>query len=278
MAPAEPVAGGQHGRPSVAAVSDDLSAHAATNRAYWDGMADDWVAMGERAWARDEPTWGMWGIPEAELGMLPADMTGLDAIELGCGTAYVSAWMARRGARVVGIDNSARQLETARRLAAEHRVDIELVHGSAEQVPRPDGSFDFAVSEYGAAIWCDPYVWIAEAHRLLRPGGRLVFLGNAPLAMVCSPVDGSLPITRQLERAYFGLYRLDWTGAVDDPGGIEFNLPIAEWFSLFRRTGFGVLDYKELRAPSPDAPDQFGVSAAWAHDFPSEQVWILRKR
>ena len=49
--------------------------------------------------------------------MLPADMSGLAAIELGCGTGYVSGWMARRGASVVGIDNSRRQLDTARRLA-----------------------------------------------------------------------------------------------------------------------------------------------------------------
>jgi SAM-dependent methyltransferase len=177
----------------------------------------------------------------------------------------------------VGIDVSERQLATARRLAAEHDLDIEFLHGSAEHVPRPDRSFDFAISEYGAAIWCDPFVWIPEAHRLLRDGGKLVTLGNAPLAMVCSPVDGSLPITRRLERPYFGMHRFDWTDAVDEPGGIEFNLPVSEWFALFTRTGFDVVDYRELRAPSPDVPDT-SVPAAWAYDFPSEQVWVARKR
>jgi SAM-dependent methyltransferase len=71
--------------------------------------------------------------------------------------------------------------------------DIVWVHGNAETVAQPDGSFDFAISEYSAAIWCEPAAWIGEAHRLLRPGGELVFLGNHPLAMVCAPVDGSLP-------------------------------------------------------------------------------------
>jgi SAM-dependent methyltransferase len=260
----------------VTGVSGELPAHVAVNRAHWDGMADRWVEMGERAWADDEPSWGIWGIPERELGLLPADMTGLDAIELGCGTAYVSAWMARRGARVVGIDNSQRQLDTARRLAAEHGVGLELIHGSAEHVDKPDGTFDFAISEYGAAIWCDPYVWIPEAHRLLRPGGTLAFLGCTPMLMVCSPVDGSLPVTRRLERPYFGLHRLDWTDAVDEPGGIEFNLPISDWFALFRQTGFDVVDYRELQAPSPDLPDSH-VPAAWAHDFPCEQIWFVRK-
>ena len=56
-------------------------------------------------------------------------------------------------------------------------------------MPLPDASFDFAISEYGASIWCDPYEWIPEAARLLRPGGRLVFLVNAPLIMLCGPDD-----------------------------------------------------------------------------------------
>src|ERR1041384_7592819 len=87
----------------------------ARNRAFWDGQAPAYAEAGERRWA-GEPTWGIWRVPEAELGLLPADMKGLDAIELGCGTAYVSAWLARRGARPVGIDNSPEQLATAPRL------------------------------------------------------------------------------------------------------------------------------------------------------------------
>src|SRR5690606_24884782 len=110
-------------------------------------------------------------MPDSVLGLLPDYMTDRDAIELGCGTGYVSAWMARRGARVVGVDVSAEQLRTARRLAAHHGVDLTLVEASAENVPYPDASFDFAISEYGAAIWCDPHAWIPEAHRLLKPGG-----------------------------------------------------------------------------------------------------------
>src|SRR5262245_48192765 len=133
-----------------------LTEHARVNRDHWDGDAPNWVADGERKW-RSEPSWGMWSVSVPSI--LPDDMTGLDAIELGCGTAYVSAWMARRGAGVVAIDNSEQQLATARRLASEHGVELTLVHGDAESVPYPDGSFDFAISEYRAAIWCDPYGW-----------------------------------------------------------------------------------------------------------------------
>ena len=256
-----------------------LPEHVSVNRAHWDQDASNWVAGGERLW-RSEPTWGNWGVPIS--GLLPDDMTGLDAIEMGCGTAYVSAWMARRGATVVGLDNSEAQLATARRLAAEHDVELTLVHGNAETVPYPDGSFDFAISEYGAAIWCDPYVWIPEAHRLLRPGGTLVFLGTSTLATMCSPIDGSLPVTDRLERDYFTMHCLDWRDAVDESGGIEFNLPLSGWFRLFADTGFDVVEFLEIQGPEP-APESAQdvrsyVTADWAHRYPSEQAWVLHKR
>ena len=257
---------------------NSLPEHARVNRAYWDGMADQWVASGELNWAAPEPRWGIWGIPESQLHLLPEDMSGMRTIELGCGTGYVSAWMARRGATVTGVDNSQKQLATARRLAGEHDVAMELIHGNAEAVPLPDASFDFAISEYGAAIWCDPYEWIPEAHRLLAPGGELVFLGNSALSLLCSPVDGSLPVSEKLQRDYFGMHRFDWRDAASDPGGMEFNLPVGEWFRLLRETGFEVLDFIELRAPAPGPEVRYYVSADWAYRFPAEQAWKARKR
>ena len=86
-----------------------LAPHIDANRAYWDEQAPDYVGAGERAWA-SEPSWGIFGVPDNDVGAF-LDVAGRNVIELGCGTAYVSAWCARAGARtVVGLDNSADQL------------------------------------------------------------------------------------------------------------------------------------------------------------------------
>ena len=264
-------------RQSTATPQGVLPEHVQENRRYWDGMADEWVAPGERHWRQEAPTWGIWSIPESELQMLPEDMSDQDAIELGCGTGYVSNWMARRGAKCVGIDNSEKQLDTARRLAEEHDTELTLLHGNAETVPYPDASFDFAISEYGAAIWCDPYAWIPEAHRLLRPGGQLVFLASSAWATACSPLDGS-EVGFQLVRSYFTTHRTDWREVEIDPGGVEFQLPASRWFRLFRDTGFEVLDFIEIQAPEDQVESKFHVPADWAKKYPSEVVWKLRKR
>ena len=115
----------------------ELPEHVRRNRVHWDARAAEYVGPGERAWARHAPTWGIWRVPDAELRALPEDLAGKDVIELGCGTAYISAWLARRGAHVVGIDNSAAQLATARRLQREHGLVLTLIHGNAERMPYP---------------------------------------------------------------------------------------------------------------------------------------------
>jgi len=110
--------------------SDD---HVARNRAAWNIEAARYVDSGRRNWS-SEPSWGIWSIPESEVHLLP-DVTGLDVVELGCGTGYVSAWLARRGARPVGIDMSDAQLATARTLQDEHDLHFPLIQGDAEATP-----------------------------------------------------------------------------------------------------------------------------------------------
>ena len=246
------------------------------NREIWDADATNWVAAGERLWRAETPEWGNWGHPDEGLNLLPSSMDDLDAIELGCGTGYVSGWMARRGARVTAIDVSPLQLKTARRLAAEHKAKITFIEGNAEETGLPDAAFDFAISEYGAAIWCPPDKWLREAWRLLRSGGRLVFLGNHPLALLCSPWDGS-PCDRTLHRPYRGLWGADWTEVEFEPSGVCFNLTKSDWMALLAEIGFLVHRYLEVIAPDWAEGTRAAIPADWAKQYPVEQVWHLEK-
>lgn len=252
----------------------ELPEHVWRNRAMWDDWAKKFAAAGERGWAQNAPAWGIWQVPESEVRMFPDDLAGKDVIELGCGTAYVSSWLARRGARVIGIDNSQEQLATARRLQKQHGLDFPLIHGNAEEVPYPDAGFDFAISEYGACLWADPYRWVPEAARLLRPGGRLAFLSNSFLHTLCVPDEDDVPASDRLLRTAFGVCRVEYP---NDPG-VEFHLSHGDWIRLLRRSGFEIEDLVELR-PSPDATTQYKhVTLEWARNWPCEEVWKARKR
>ena len=251
----------------------DLPVHVLRNRAAWDSWAQEYVAPAEALWAQAAPTWGIWGIPESELHLFPDDLAGKDAIELGCGTGYVSAWMTRRGARVVGIDNSEAQLATARRMQQRHGIDFPLLHGNAEEVPLPDASFDFAISEYGACLWADPARWVPEAARLLRPGGLLVFLVNSFLMALCTPDEEGVAATDRLRRPAFGMDRLEFP---NDPG-VEFHLSHGDWIRVLRRAQFEIEDLVEAR-PAADATSRYCfVTVDWARKWPCEEVWKVRK-
>ncbi len=251
----------------------DLPDYVRRNREEWARENTQYThAEAPRQWAAEEITWGVFGVPERELDVL-GDVGGLDVVELGCGTAYFSAWLAKRGARPVGVDVTPAQLETARAMQQRFGLEFPLIEANAEDVPLPDEAFDLALSEYGASLWCDPARWVPEASRLLRPGGRLVFLTTSVLHILCSPDEG--PVDERLRRDQFGMYRVEWA----DDDGVEFHLAHSEWIRLLRESGLVVEGLVELEAP-PDArdhPHYDFVPAAWARRWPAEEIWIARK-
>ena len=212
----------------------------------------------------------MWSIPEAELRVL-GDVRGKDVLEFGCGAARWSIALAALGARPVGLDNSARQLEHARRLMAEAGAAFPLVHASAEAVPLPDGSFDVVFCDHGAMTFADPHRTVPEAARLLRPGGLLAFSAATPFHFLCWD-DATNGVTDRLALNYFDDL------SADDGESVSFSLPYGDWIRVFRANGFAIEDLIELRPPAGAVTtySQF-VSYDWATRWPAEQIWRVRR-
>ncbi len=229
-------------------------------------------ADGRDRWRDEAVAWGLFHIPEAVIGALgPA--AGLDVVELGCGTAYLSAQLTRLGARAVATDLSPDQLATARAAQLEHDLAFPLVEASADDLPFADASFDLVVSEYGVAPWCDPARWVPEAARVLRPGGRLVFLTNSVLAALCVPDEGGFAGDRLL-RGAADVRTVAWDG-----GGVEHHPGHGEWIAHLRDAGLVVDALHEL-VPGPDAttPEWYEiVTADWARTWPAEDLWVAHR-
>ncbi len=241
----------------------------ARNRALWtlvnhrhtDGAAS-------RMWARESIRWGLFGVFEEDLGVLP-DLTGKVVVELGSGTSFLSAALARAGALPLAIDLNEDQLATARRCQQSSGPVFPLVQADAQAVPVRDGSVDLVVSEHGASVWCDPRLWVPEAARILKPDGLLVFLVNSVLSTLCVPDSG--PASPALQRSYEELGRMEFDG-------VEFHPSHAQWISVLRDNGFSVEQLHELTAPDGSEDPEFYeiADAHWAQLWPVEDLWVAR--
>ncbi|HEY3544102.1 MAG TPA: class I SAM-dependent methyltransferase [Gaiellaceae bacterium] len=258
----------------------------AANVAQWTKTnAEHTDADAARQWNDPALKWGVFEIEDAWLG----DVAGRDVVELGAGTAYVAAKLTRAGARVVAVDPTPAQLATARRLQQETGIDFELVEAPAESVPLPDSSFDVAISEYGASLWADPEKWVAEAARLLRPGGRLFFLTMSTLAHLCTPDADDESIGNELVRAQFAPWAAEggstagvsshWETRWEGYEGAEFHLSHGDWIRVLRANGFTIDALHELQAP-PDAKTHeyyYVIPAEWGRRWPGEDLWECTK-
>ena len=246
------------------------------NRELWDIVNEQFSgADGLALWRRPDIVWGLFAAPEAEVAAL-GDVAGLDVIEVGCGTAHFSSWLARRGARVVALDLSGAQLATARAGQAEHGLRFALVQADAEHLPLAGACADLVVSEHGAPAWCEPQAWVGEAARVLRPGGRLVFLTNSPLSAMCVPAESG-PAGTQLLRGPADLRTVRWPG-----GGVEHHPSHGDWVRVLVGHGFAIERLHEMHAPADHDPGQSAAGfyeiadLTWARRWPAEDLWSAR--
>ena len=99
-----------------------------------------------------------------------APKPGERILDVAAGTGASSAPMAKAGALVTALDISHGMLEEGRR----RHPDIEFVHGSAEELPFDDDTFDAVTISFGLRNVQQPRAALSEFHRVLKPGGRLV--------------------------------------------------------------------------------------------------------
>ncbi len=249
-----------------------VSGHAARNRELWDAHSAEYQAThGGQLTASGGAAWGVWQLPESELRVL-GEVADRDVLELGCGAAQWSIALHAMGARVTALDNSERQLEHARTLMTAAGQDFRLVHAGAESTGLTAACFDIVFCDHGGMTFGDPHRTVAEAARLLRPGGLLAFSMDTPIVdLVWVPGDDH-PGDR-LRRDYWDLHALE-----EPHEPTAFQLPYGTWIRLFRESGLIVEDLIELR-PSADAVSSYrdGVDRDWARRWPMEHIWRLRR-
>jgi len=180
------------------------------------------------------------GAPEGDdLGLL-GDVSGQNAIELGCGGGQFGIALAQQGATVTGVDISEEQLNYARTLAEEHDVDIEFLHQSVTDLSGiQDDAFDLAFSAF-AFQWVDDLgACFREAARVLRNGGRLVFSVDHPYYKI---VDTD---SHEVTRSYFTYEPRRVYSESLDAEMVIYSRGIGETVQLLTEAGFTIEAIRE---------------------------------
>ena len=217
---------------------------------YWNNNAEAWTKLARAGYDvyRDRLN------TPAFLELLPP-VTGLQGLDLGCGEGYNTRLLAKRGARMTAIDIAAVFIKHAQ--AEETRVPLGIAYreASAVELPFAGDTFDFATAFMSFMDIPETDRVLAEAFRVLRPGGFLQFsilhpCFNPPHRRVCRDEDR---IAYALE---LGDYFVDARGRIDEWyfGGApettrsqvptfkvpRFHRPLSEWLNLLIEAGFTV--------------------------------------
>ena len=214
-------------------------------RAWWDAWSESFQSEGGHSIAI---AFGP-GAPEGDdLGLL-GDVSGTDAIELGCGGAQFGIALAQRGAKVTGVDISEKQLSHARTLAEEHDIDIEFIHNSVTELSDvSDGTFDLAFSAF-AFQWVENLeACFAEAARVLRDGGRLVFSVDHPYYKIVDPES------REFKKSYFDNSPRRVYSDSFDAEMVIYSRGVGETVQLLNDAGFSI---ETIREPGYEDPGEY---------------------
>ena len=197
------------------------------------------------------------------LAILP-DVHGLVGLDIGCGEGHNTRLVARRGARMTAIDISPKFLTYAGQSERDEPLGIQYVLASAQTLPFPDASFDFATAFMSLMDIPEPELAIREAFRVIRPGGFFQFSICHPcfqtsrwqwvrdeagrkIGVVCGDYferrDG------QIDEWIFGAAPDELKSRYPKFRIPRFYRTLSEWINTLIETGFTIT---RLQEPAPD--------------------------
>ena len=196
---------------------------------------------------------------EAELRLL-GNLEGKRVLELGCGGGPVSVAMAKQGARVIALDESADQVAHARRLAEREETKVELRQGDLADLAFIRGdTIDVAISVYSLGAVTDLDRVFRQVHRVLKPEAPLVISIPHPAFRTVDPA-GDPPA---VQRSYFDRSPISWVNGSD--AGADHPQTISELFTSLSRANFRV---DTILEPEP------GRAGARSRHWTAAMRWI----
>jgi len=213
--------------------------HVLTNKKHWDA-----VAKRERSnktdmfkQIRDGASYiEKW---EPKIGPYLKRIKGKKIIVPQFGDGLVMLACAKKGAVVTGVDLSSEQIRFAREAAEYCGVDVKLVEADWQNLPKsiPDNHFDLAVTECGIFIWIEKLdVWMRNAYRVLKKGGKLIVSDFHPLSIITDEKDGKVTF----RRSYFDQRPEVYQSEKHVPPSIEFRWKLSDVINAAIRAGFRI--------------------------------------
>jgi len=231
-------------------------------RESWNRKASEWHAHvgrdgdSNRRLNSDPVLWRMLG-----------DVRGLRVLDAGCGTGYLTAQLARSGARVVAIDIAPAMIEIARANVADvgGQVDVRLDDGQTLATVA-DASIDRVVSNYVLMDLPDHEAALRAIARVLVPGGWAVAVFLHPCFDVPDgPERTGTGIRYAWPRPYADRWGFRCTWGPFSSDFIAFHRPLADWWRAIRAAGLVVDDFDEpmVAIDRADVPAEEIAKARW---------------
>jgi ubiquinone/menaquinone biosynthesis C-methylase UbiE len=234
----------------------DADASVRANRRWWDSDADAYQNQHGTFLGDADFVWCPERLREADAHLLGSDLAGLRILEVGCGAAMCSRWLAGVGARPVAFDLSAGMLRHARAGNRRTGIDVPLVQADAQQLPFTDASFDLAFTAFGAVPFvADSARVMREVARVLRPGGRWVFATTHPIRWIFPDDPGPHGLTATTP--YFDRTPYVEFDAAGEPTYVEHHRTLGDRIHEITSAGFRLVDVIEPEWPA-DLQEEWG--------------------